>query len=152
MKFLYRLEYQLVLIFWRITHPITLGVRLLLIENNTVLLVQHTYQKLWYMPGGRVKKWETLEQAARREAQEELGASLGDLHLFGAFVSFFEHKSDHVTVFVCEDFTLTGETDGEIERFAFFPMDELPDDISPGCLRRIEEYQKEPLAVRTGYW
>jgi 8-oxo-dGTP pyrophosphatase MutT (NUDIX family) len=140
------------LLSWHITHPITLGVRLLLVKDNSVLLVRHTYQNLWYLPGGRVKKWESLEQTARREAQEELGASLGGLQLFGTFVSFFEHKSDHVAVFACDDFTLTGETDKEIERFAFFPVDELPEDVSPGCLRRIEEYWQEPTVVRAGYW
>jgi 8-oxo-dGTP pyrophosphatase MutT (NUDIX family) len=152
MKFLYTLGYQLVLLFWRFTHPITLGVRLLLTMDDRVMLVKHTYQRCWYMPGGRVKKWETLEQAARREAQEELGAKLGDLRLYGMYTSFFEHKSDHVAVFVCEEFNMSGETDAEIERFADFHFDALPDDISPGCLRRIEEYRREPAAVRAGHW
>jgi len=152
MKLFYRLGYQAILLLWRITHPITLGVRLMLIKDRTVLLVKHTYQQQWYLPGGRVKKWETLQQTARREAHEELGAVLGSLRLFGMFTSFFEHKSDHVAVFVCDDFTMSGETDGEIERFATFPLEELPDDVAPGCRRRIEEYLENPLAVQAANW
>jgi ADP-ribose pyrophosphatase YjhB (NUDIX family) len=123
-----------------VTRPITVGVRLILEKDQAVLLMRHTYQYDWYLPGGGVKRGETLESAARREAAEELGAKLGELHLFGVYTNFFEGKSDHVIVFSCNGFTLTGETDREIARFEFFRFDELPEDVSPGSLRRIREY------------
>ena len=68
---------------WRVTKPVTVGVRLILTRDQAVLLVKHTYQRHWYLPGGGVKRGETLQEAARREAAEEIGAALGDLQLFG---------------------------------------------------------------------
>ncbi|MEW6093955.1 MAG: NUDIX domain-containing protein [Chloroflexota bacterium] len=152
MKFLPRLLYQLQRLRWRITHPITVGVRLLLIQGEQVLLIQSTYQNGWYLVGGGVQHNETLEEAARREAQEEVGATLGKLDLFGAYSNFYDFKNDHVAVFVCTDFTLTGQTDGEIQELQLFPLNDLPDDIAPGHKRRIQEYLEKPTTPRYGYW
>jgi 8-oxo-dGTP pyrophosphatase MutT (NUDIX family) len=125
---------------WRITRPLTVGVRLILVENDAVTLVKHTYQDRWYLPGGGVGRGETLEAAVRREAAEELGAVLGPLRLFGVYSNFYEYKSDHIAVFCCDDFALNGAASREIERVARFPLNLLPGDISPGSLRRIREY------------
>ena len=81
-----------------------------------------------------------MTQAIRREAAEELGATLEDLELFGVYSNFYEHKSDHIVVFVSDVFALTGQTDREIERLAFFAFDDLPEGVSPGTQRRIGEY------------
>jgi len=90
--------------------------------------------------GGGVKKNETLEQAARREALEEVGAQLGNLTLCGVYSNFSESKSDHIILFVCSDFSVSGKTDSEIAGFRFFDLDKLPEDISPATKRRIQEY------------
>ncbi|MCL4506623.1 MAG: NUDIX domain-containing protein [Chloroflexi bacterium] len=134
------LLYTLSRLRWRITRPVTLGIRLLLVKDQNVLLVRHTYQPYWFLVGGGVKRHETLQEAARREAAEEVGAQLGALRLHGVFTNFFDYKSDHVVVLVCADFTLTDRQDYEIERRAFFPFDHLPDDIAAGHKRRIREY------------
>jgi len=102
--------------------------------------------------GWRGKKAETLEQAARREAAEELGASLGQLGLRGVYTNFYEHKNDHVVVFSCSDFSLTGASDREIERFGFFSVDNLPENVSPGSRRRIQEYVNGSDRPIVGMW
>jgi 8-oxo-dGTP pyrophosphatase MutT (NUDIX family) len=135
-----RLGYALCRLYWHVTRPMTVGVRCVLVQEGKVLLVRHTYQRSWYLPGGGVKRGETLEQAVRREAAEEVGAALGKLGLLGVYSNFWEGKSDHVAVFSCEDGTLTGKTDGEIERFAWFSPQALPEGTSPGTRRRLLEY------------
>ena len=146
---LLRQGYRLGRLFWHLTRPITVGVRAVLIQDGSVLLVWHTYRDLWHLPGGGVKRGETLEQAIRREAAEEAGAALGELVLLGMYDSFIEGKSDHVAVFVCTDFVLCGEPDREIARLGFFDPQGLPEDVSPGTRRRLREYvQGETPYVR----
>jgi 8-oxo-dGTP pyrophosphatase MutT (NUDIX family) len=137
---------------WRITKPTTVGVRLILVEDQAILLVKHSYQRHWYLPGGRVEKGETIKEAARREADEEFGAKLGDLRLFGVYTNFYEHKNDHVIVLACEDFTLTGKTSREIACFDFFRFDDLPAGVSPGSMRRIREYVDDGGVPSVGMW
>src|SRR6266542_6045446 len=126
MKALPRLLYGISRLRWRSTGPVTLGVRLLLVQDGRVLLVKHTYQPYWLLVGGGVQRNETLEQAARREAAEEVGASLGELRLHGVYTNFFDFKSDHVVVFACTEFTLSEVKCREIEQRAFFAYDYLP--------------------------
>jgi 8-oxo-dGTP pyrophosphatase MutT (NUDIX family) len=124
----------------RIFKPISTGVRIMLIDSDKVLLVKHTYQDEWYFPGGGAKKNETLDQAARREAMEEAGATLGDLELFGVYTNFIERRTDHITVFICKDFTFGETKDWEIEAIELFSLDALPENVAPGIGRRIEDY------------
>ena len=140
MRFLPRIFYQAKRVWWSMAKPITVGVRVFLIREKSILLVRHTYQDAWYLVGGGVEGGETLEQAIRREAAEEVGAELGNLALFGVYSNFYEGKSDHVIVFACTDFALSGVTDREIERFAFFDPRKLPEGTSPGTRRRMQEY------------
>lgn len=144
--------YQLELLWWRLTRPVTLGVRLLAVRDGTVLLVRHTYQSQWYLPGGGVKRGETFEQAIRREAAEEVGAMLGEVRLWGVYTNFYEYKSDHVVVFVCDAFTVKEQDSYEIERYGFFAFDDLPPDTSPGSRKRIAEYLNHPTVPIMGMW
>ena len=151
-KFLLSLLHQLNRWRYFVTRPITVGVRVLLIREKEVLLVKHTYEPYWYIPGGGVKKGETITQAIRREAAEEVGATLEALRLFGVYTNFYEYKSDHVIVFVCEEFTVKGQRSLEIEHFDFFQMDNVPQNISPGSHRRIIEYSDNVSLPIVGEW
>ncbi|MCA9973603.1 MAG: NUDIX domain-containing protein [Anaerolineales bacterium] len=144
-----RLLYQAARVYWRLLHPLTVGVKLLMIRDGQVLLVRHTYEAGWFLPGGGVKRRETLETAVRREAREELGATLGEVTLFGIY-SHLEDKSDHVVVLVCTEFTLGEKVDPEIAAVAFFALEELPAEVSPGTAARVREYAAglRPAALR----
>jgi len=141
MKWTHRWAYLAMKGWWSLRRPTTVGVRVLLIRDGQILLVRHTYLRSWFAPGGGVKPGETLEQAARREAAEEAGATLGELQLFGTFTSFKEGKSDHVVMFLCTDFVSDGSSDHEIEEVRWFPLEDLPVDLSPATARRLREFE-----------
>lgn len=136
-----RLVYLLNKLYLFFVRPVTLGVRVMLIQDGRVLLVRQSYLDGWFMPGGRMKRGETLEQAARREVREEVGAELKSIVCVGAFSNFAEWKSDHNILFLSEEFTFTGGHDREVAEIRFFPLDDLPAKLWPGHRRRLEEYR-----------
>src|SRR3989304_879409 len=83
-----------------IFRPIRMGVRVMMIQDGNVWLVRPTYLRGWVMPGGGLKRGETLEEAARREAREETGAELGKITLMGAYSNLTEWNTDHNIVFI----------------------------------------------------
>lgn len=124
----------------------------MLIDNEMIWLVQHSYQPGWFLPGGGVKRNEALETAVRREAKEELGADLGDVHMFGVYSNTSQYKNDHVAVFYCHDFKI-GQTDkAEIRAVQQFPLKQLPPGVSRGTRRRIEEYLAGRPTAEAGLW
>jgi 8-oxo-dGTP pyrophosphatase MutT (NUDIX family) len=123
----------------------------MLIKEGKILLVKHSYQKYWFFPGGGVKWGETYEETARREMKEEAGAQGGELTFLGVYNSYLESKSDSMALFLCEEFTFTGECDGEIEELRLFDLNDLPKNLSPGCSRRVEEYRNGRIPLH-GRW
>ena len=134
------------------TRPIIIGVRVMLIRDGQILLVKHSYQDGWLIPGGGIKRKETEEQAARRECREEIGAEVGKMELVGVFTNFSEFKNDHIVLFKSEDFTIYPKADIEIEHAEFFNMNDLPADTMAGSRRRIEEYLQERPIPWNGIW
>ena len=141
--------YRVYLFFFR---PVRMGVRVMMIQDGKVLLVRQTYMPGWFMPGGGLKRGETLEEAARREAREETGAALNQVKLLGVYTNFKEMKTDHNVVFYCNDFAFSGKHDGEIAEVKFFALNELPDELWPGHRRRLDEYQAGAELPQFGEW
>lgn len=151
MKKLYRALHKARVAYWSITKPKTKGARALLIKDDHVFLVKHPYQDKWYIPGGKVKKNESFVTALRRELTEEIGVTCHDLSHFGLYENHFEHKHDQIEIYLSEDFTHLPKKHFEIEDFGLFPLDQLPEDLSPGTRRRINEY-KERNFPNKGAW
>ena len=121
----------------------TLGARAIIINNdNKVLLVKHTYQPHWYIPGGGVKKGESTKAAILRELKEEIGLSTSDEPtLFGIYHHVYLKVNDYPVVYVIKNFTLLEPTySPEIEDTGWFDYTALPDMTSPGTKRRLCEY------------
>jgi 8-oxo-dGTP pyrophosphatase MutT (NUDIX family) len=135
-----------------IFRPVRMGVRVMMIRNKKVWLVRHTYLPGWFMPGGGVKRGETLSEAACREAFEETGAQLAEISLVGAYTNFTEWKTDHALVFLCTDFKIIGKSDGEIAEVREFALNELPEDVYPSHRRRLEEYRDGKFHPQFGEW
>ena len=104
------------------------------------------------MPGGCVKRGETLEEAVRREAREEIDAEMGELSLLGIYTHFGEHKSDHNALFLCTDFTLGEKQDSEIAEARFFSLDTLPEGVPDGHRKRLDEYRTGVEIPQFGEW
>ena len=123
--------------------PPTLGVQGIILHQDRILLVQLNYadSQAWTLPGGGVKRHETLTKAFRREIKEELNADVEIKPLHGLYSNFWRGTSDHIIVFVA---VLTNpnnlKPNWEISAFEFFPLDDLPISTSPATQRRIEEY------------
>lgn len=128
--------------YWKITQPLTLGARALIIRDNTVLLLRTSYDRGWYLPGGGVKRKETFQQAIRRELHEECNLRSNRLELWNVFFSHMEGKRDYIALFIIRDFEIVSMVpmDKEITQIAFHSIYDLPKDVSPATRRRIEEY------------
>lgn len=151
MKFILKFVYQVFRLVLQLLKPMTHGVRIMLVKNGQVLFVRHIYEDEWYLPGGLVERGETLEEAVRREAREEVGAEIADLKLFGVYTNFTQGWYDHISVFISEDFYLKGDSDHEIEYVSFFPLDNLPENTSIGSRNRVRDYVVGEQK-RFGHW
>lgn len=140
MKFIIKCIHIISKIKWKVVKPITVGVRIILIDNNKVLLVKHTYDDHWYLPGGGVKKRESFEEAICRELEEELGIEIDGMNLFGVYNNFSEGKNDNIIIFESENFQMNNKKSIEIEEFKFCEIDDTLKGLSPGTKRRLKEY------------
>jgi ADP-ribose pyrophosphatase YjhB (NUDIX family) len=110
-----------------------LGVKVLLVRDGQVLLVRQTYRRGWYIPGGGVKRGEPYDEAVRREAREELGASLLDLE----FIGEESRAGERIVLFASRSFTFAPVACWEIAEAGYFPIDRLPPDTGGRDRRRI---------------
>lgn len=125
----------------------TVGVRALVVKDNKVLLVKHTYQPQWYTIGGAVERGETPLQAIIRELKEEVGAILNSPpQLSSVFYSRNEKRDDYVIFYLVNSCGFEEASSPEILEKKWFSFDELPHDISPATQRRIDEYLGKAIA------
>ncbi len=97
----------------------TVGVRALILKDNKILLVRHTYIDGWYLPGGGVNAHESAQQAVVREAREEVGGIASEpVKLLAAY---FNTKPGWAEI-------------------RWFDVDQLPSDATISTKRRIEEH------------
>ena len=99
--------------------------------NSVVLILRKNPPKAWALPGGFVDEWESLEDAARREAKEETGL---DVTLTRQFHTYSDPKRDPrhhtiTTVYLAHaEGTPIGEDDAAEARV--FPLDALPSELA----------------------
>lgn len=120
-------------------------------REGKILLVKHSYDSHWYLPGGWIKKNEDPVKAACREIQEELWIDLDllskKMELFGIYENEYEFKKDIIYVYnlISEDISteVTAIDAGEIKSIEYFDPLKLPTDISPWTRRRVNELLKQ---------
>ena len=126
----------------RTTRGATLGVRGLVQDGEgRVLLIEHTYIKGWYMPGGGVERGESAEQALAREMVEEAGVEIVGRP---ALLSIHDNRrifpGDHVLIYRIDHWRQVDATQrGEIARIGFFAPNALPEGTTRATGNRIKE-------------
>ena len=126
-------------------------------DKQEILLGRRADNGYWAYPAGSMELGESFEECARRETLEEAGLLCGELELLmlrSGKDTYYEYPNqDKVyfagAVYVCHEFT--GEMkvqEEEVIEQAFFPLDSLPENLSPGTLEVIEKF-REYLAGKT---
>jgi 8-oxo-dGTP pyrophosphatase MutT (NUDIX family) len=139
-----KLNPKLFLRFARLKRAMTLGVRAVVLDDNSrVFLIKHTYVDGWHFPGGGVEVGETMLDAAKRELEEEGGIVLESApELFGIYLMRHQSNRDHVAVYVCRKWSQPRPPhvpNFEIADCRFFPLDALPEGTTDGTRRRLAE-------------
>ncbi|HUS61020.1 MAG TPA: NUDIX domain-containing protein [Acidimicrobiales bacterium] len=145
-----RLYQRVMSVVWKVFKPTTVGVRGIVRDpDGKVVLVRHTYLSGWHLPGGGVKRRETIDQAVRRELREEVGVEVGEgedaLHILGAYTFATEGKQDHIAVFVVDLWSPieAHKPSFEIAERRAFALDALPEGTTPATRRRLRELTGE---------
>ena len=111
-------------------------------ERGEILLCHRRDLDLWNSPGGRVEAGESPWEAVVREVREETGVEADVVRL--ASVSWKPRRSELVFQFVCR--IVGGElcTTKESDDFQYFPLDDLPEHLSPAFSRRLLAWSRSP--------
>jgi 8-oxo-dGTP diphosphatase len=127
---------------WRISYMLSskflVGMIFFVEKDGRLLLVRHTYQETWSLPGGWLKKGETIEQGARREIKEEFGAAITAIQ----FLKIEAAKPKPVIDIAigCRFVELPKADQLEIQAFDFFNVGSLPLEIIKSHRAHINEY------------
>ncbi len=143
MRLLIQIASGLRRIYWYIVRPKTTGVKCLIECDDSYLFIKHAYGSRmhnWNLPGGGVRRNESVSGAVKREVFEELGIALPHVTELKKYTSSFEYKVDTIHCFhsniTSKDFVINS---GELLEAKWFPKNDLPENLS----RSI----KESLAV-----
>ncbi len=129
---------------FRLTRALTLGVRgMVFDEQGRVLLVRHTYQPGWMLPGGGVEFRDSAEGALRHELLDEAGIEVIERpQLFGIYDNRAIFPGDHVLLYVLRPGQYVRhpwQPNAEIAELGFFAPGALPGETTAGTRRRISE-------------
>lgn len=100
------------------------------------------YEGYWEFPGGKFEPGETLEQALRRELQEELGITIGAVHPWQQEI--FDYPHALVRLHFCKVFDWTGDfemREGQQMAWADLPVQQVP--VLPGTVPVLRWFAAE---------
>ena len=68
-------------------------------KDNKYLMMYHKLQNLWMFAGGKAEKWETLENALKREIKEELGVQTQNINYISSIKIIHNYMTSVVNYF-----------------------------------------------------
>jgi 8-oxo-dGTP pyrophosphatase MutT (NUDIX family) len=120
---------------------IMVGAALLVLnQDNHLLMIKRLDNDLWGIPGGAMELGESLEDAARREAREEIGIEVKEMEFFGVYSGqelYYKYPNgaevyNVSAVYVIRNFSeevkINPDEHGE---YKYFDIRCLPEEISP---------------------
>ena len=131
------------------------GAQMIILKNKHILLIKPTYRPHWELPGGKVEKGEAPETAAVRETKEEARIFVKKIaRKLGMYSDHYLNRSVLIHVYIAEiweelDLWKPGL---EIAQRGFFPLHDLPEDISQATLLRIKELSLGNDKEFSGEW
>jgi len=145
--------YRLIRAYWWIRRPVVLGVRVLVADEDRVLLVNHSYREGWFLPGGTPEVGESLVETARREVREETGVMVDNVTLLGIYSSLEGPESDHVAVFAGKSQDRGSDSkgssparfgrDSEVAEVRWVSMAQLPQETGDQAQWILRDWQQE---------
>lgn len=106
-------------------------------ERGEVLLCRRTDYDLWNLPGGGMEPGEAPWEAAVREAREEIGVEVEVTGLVGLY---FKPDADELyAAFRCKIVGGELELTDEADAIEYFSADDLPENLSPRQVERIQD-------------
>ncbi|HCY43360.1 MAG TPA: NUDIX hydrolase [Prolixibacteraceae bacterium] len=105
---------------------------ILISNKNAVLLIERgrePYKGKWALPGGFIEMNESLEDACRRELEEETGLRIEVLKQFKAFGAVNRdprHRTISVIFYAFTDDELIARAGDDAAKVQWFPITQLP--------------------------
>ena len=127
------------------------GVDIAILQAHQVLLIQRADMPVWGLPGGAVDAYESIAQAAVREAYEETGLIVKLDRIVGIYSRPNWGEGSHAVLFTAH--AIGGElltTTHETINAGFFDRDKLPKDTMSWFHQRIQDvFADQPVVVRS---
>ena len=125
---------------------VDVAVGVLIKPNGDFLLTSRppgkVYEGYWEFPGGKLEAGETVEQALRRELQEEIGITIGCVEPWKVEMVDYPHAL--VRLNFCKVFDWTGELhmhEGQLFAWQSLPVGVAP--VLPGTLPVLDWFAVE---------
>lgn len=129
---------------------IRLAAGCVIVKNNSILLLHRIDKNWWEVPGGKGEQDESLEKTAEREAEEELGCSVGIIRKLGK-TEFNNFQFDLDYNWFLVEITNGEERINEPEQYdelKYIPLDKFKDHtLSPSAKNLLSAIEKGEVVL-----
>ena len=118
-------------------------------ESGRILLVRHSYNPGWRLPGGGVDRGEPPRDAILRELREEVGLAGGEAEFFGLYVRKAGWVTSVVALYRIRGGTVNFRPNLEIREICYADPKAPPDGLTPAARKRLKELAGAQVSA---YW